>query len=136
MAHHLGGEDKVLQINVTEHEAKEFETLWESSKHTADCCEISAFRIHLLGTPACAWNKSSAAILTRYLATEWKYRDDDYTGRKVITDAIMVHIRTLHRQHGYLKLPEGQRVAKRKEDAKESRRQTVSSSFRPWKDIC
>ncbi|KAK0184213.1 hypothetical protein F5146DRAFT_1006718 [Armillaria mellea] len=83
MVHHLGGKGKVLQINVTNHEAKELKMLWECTKHTVNCCEISAFHIHLLSTPACAWNKSSVAVLTRYLAVEWKYRDDDYTGRKL-----------------------------------------------------
>ncbi|KAK0497101.1 hypothetical protein EDD18DRAFT_1050539, partial [Armillaria luteobubalina] len=95
----------------------------------ADCCDMSNFRIYLLGQPACSWSKSAAAILSRHLASELKYSEDDYEGRKVLATAIMTHIRTLHRQYGQQNLMEAERESKRKQDAKESRKVTVSSSF-------
>ncbi|KAK0502073.1 hypothetical protein EDD18DRAFT_1065156, partial [Armillaria luteobubalina] len=93
------------------------------------CCDMSNFRIYLLGQPACSWNKSATAILSRHLASELKYSEDDYEGRKVLSNAIMMHIRTLHRQYSQQNLTEAERESKRKQDAKESRKVTISSSF-------
>ncbi|KAK0474501.1 hypothetical protein IW261DRAFT_1341447 [Armillaria novae-zelandiae] len=129
MTQSLGGSDKVLQVNVTQQEAAQFDAIWANSHGTADCCNMVNFRICLLGPPACSWNKSAAAVLVRHLASEFRYSDDDYEGRKVLETAIMTHIRTLHGQYSQQNLTEAERESKRKKDVKESRKVTVSWSF-------
>lgn len=126
MTHHLGGPDKVLDLTVTEQESTAFDDRWKASQGTADCCELSQYRILLLGTPASCWNKSAARVMARHLASEMKYEETDYEGQKALEDAVMVHIRTLFRQRHEKQKSEGDREIKRKRDAKASRKQTVS----------
>ncbi|KAK0468521.1 hypothetical protein IW261DRAFT_1426349 [Armillaria novae-zelandiae] len=59
MTQSLGGPDKVLQVNVTQQEAAQFDTIWANSHGTADCCDMLA-----LGT------NPPAAVLVRHLASE------------------------------------------------------------------
>lgn len=95
----LLGQDYLLQINVSEEEAEQFEIDFATDSYaTPFTCE-DEFRIYLIGEPSSAWNKGAARVFTEWLTINQKIITENEYEIDRIQKAFLSHIRYLHSLH-------------------------------------